>query len=264
MDIVTSVDRVATINGHYTIPAAASVTPTLFRGQVPHQNEPFHEEFEGPFDVESAFHRAKEKNGIDQARGCRIVVPLRANEFIDGYGLLPGTRINGIRITVPLEAGAQEITLTLRYCSTHPAIVTVGQLAEFAKPVNRPNAFGERFRQAKREFQANFPQAWEEAADAIRAAYSEPMQRGKLLDSRNDGWEERKRFRDLERIEVAAVEYLSRLSAALRDVSDKRKAEIAKAQAAVADVAKAVTDMVDDTQRAARRAARRGQLGIVA
>jgi len=98
----------------------------------------------------------------------------------------------------------------------------------------------------------------------IHAAYNEPMQRGKLLDSRNDGWEERKRFRDLEKIELAAVEYLSRMSAVLRDASDKRKAEIAKAQAAVADAAKAVTDMVDDNQRAARRAARRGQMGIVA
>ena len=90
------------------------------------------------------------------------------------------------------------------------------------------------------------------------------MRRGKLLDSRNDGWEERKRFRDLERIELAAIEYLSRASAALRYASDKPKAEIAKAQAAVADAAKAVTDMVDDNQRAARRAARRGQMGIVA
>jgi len=150
MDIVTSVDRVATINGLYTIPAAARLTPTLFRGLVPHQNGPFHDDFEGPFDVESAFHRGK--NGIDQVRGCCIVVPLKSNELVDGYGLLPGTPLKGIRITTQLEAGAQEITLTLSYCSTQPAIVTVGQLAEYAKPVNRPNAFGERFRQAKRVF----------------------------------------------------------------------------------------------------------------
>lgn len=225
-DIVTPTDLVTTLVGCYSMPAYKQNGE--YASRVPWIDDVFHPEYTGAFDIATAFKRSADNGPLLEIRGARLVFSLRATEFTEGYFLAPDTPLANIKITAPLQAdeapnNRQDVTLVIARCSTHPVVKTIGQLLELSKPENRPTRFNARFAQAQSSFVKAFgADVWQIVADRLRAAYGEQIRQ--LLEPRSDGWEERRRLQDLQKIEAASVAYVNEVAREITSEPGGRKA----------------------------------------